>query len=212
MNKFNLINICGFLIVALLSACQSAPTRYDNRKTGSWSSKVLVKDKQNSRSYLLHLKLQADSDQNLRMDISTTLGQPVAALVLKGNNVRYILMESKRVYSGPSNTDSLKPILSAPIDPRWLINIFYERPFEDKSWQCMTEKDFVKECRNLPTGTVIKWSDRVGARRMIQVEHKRADLQIQVMSFSEKLDSPSSGAADIFEIKTPEGFREIKLK
>lgn len=199
-----------FCIIAVFSlvACQSMPTRFDTKARGAWTSKVLVKDKQNSRSYLLHLKLQADEQKNMRLDISTTLGQPVAALVLRGNNVRYILMESKRVYSGPSSIESLKPILSAPIDPRWLINVFYERAFEEKNWQCVIEKDFVKECRHLPTTTVIRWSERAGSRRMIQLEHKRADLQIQVMSFSEQLD----GRPDIFEIKTPEGFREIKLK
>lgn len=208
MNKLIAIKTLCLAAALFLTACQSSPTRYDNKAKGVWNSKVLVKDKLNSRSYLLLLKMQADDQQNMRLDISTTLGQPVAALVLKGNNVRYILMESKRVYSGPSNVESLKPILSAPIDPRWLLNIFYERPFADKSWQCVMEKDFVRECRHLPTTTLIKWSDRIGARRMIQLEHKRADLQIQVMSFSEKIDD----RADIFEIKTPEGFREIKLK
>lgn len=184
------------------------PTRYADKAKGVWSSKVLVKDKQNSRSYLLHLKFQADEKGNARVDISTTLGQPIAALVLKGNDVRYILIESKRVYYGPASTESLKPILSAPIDPRWLLNIFYEKPFEDKTWQCALENNFVKECRNLPTGTTVHWSERAGARRLIQLEHKRADLQIQVMTFSDKLDD----RPDIFEIKTPEGFREIKLK
>ena len=194
--------------MTVLVACQSAPTRFDNKPKGLWASKVLVKDKQNGRSYLLHLKLQADDQKNMRVDISTTLGQPVAALVLKGNNVRYILMESKRVYSGPASTESLKPILSAPIDPRWLMNIFYEKPFEEKSWQCAMEKDFLKDCRHLPTNTVVRWSERVAVRRMIHLEHKRADLQIQILSFTEKTDD----RADIFEIKTPEGFREIKLK
>ena len=205
-NLFSLI-IASFFLV-FLTACPSTPTRYAEKSRGVWSTKVLVKDKQSSRSYLLHLKFQADDQRNARVDISTTLGQPVAALVLKGNNVRYILMESKRVYYGPASTESLKPILSAPIDPRWLINIFYERPFEDKNWQCVLEKNFLKECRQLQTGTVVKWAERSGARRLIQLEHKRADLQIQVMSFSEKMED----RPDIFEIKTPEGFKEIKLK
>lgn len=194
--------------VAFLMGCQSTPTRYAEKAKGVWTTKVLVKDKQSSRSYLLHLKFQADENKNARVDISTTLGQPVAALVLKGNNVRYILIESKRVYYGPASTESLKPILSAPIDPRWLINIFYERPFEDKNWQCSMDKNFLKECRQLQTGTVVKWTERAGARRLIQLEHRRADLQIQVMSFSEKVDD----RPDTFEIKTPEGFKEIKLK
>ncbi len=204
---FSSTAVISFLLVFLVG-CQSAPTRYDEKSKGVWTTKVLVKDKESSRSYLLHLKFQTNDQKNARVDISTTLGQPVAALVLKGNNVRYILIESKRVYYGLASTESLKPILSAPIDPRWLVNIFYEKPFEDKNWQCIQEKNYLKECKQLQTGTVVKWTDRAGARRLIQLEHKRADLQIQVMSFSDKVDN----RPDIFEIKTPEGFKEIKLK
>lgn len=200
--------VTSLFLFAILTGCQSTPTRYDEKAKGIWTTKVLVKDKESSRSYLLLLKFQTDDQKNARVDISTTLGQPVAALVLKGNSVRYILMESKRVYYGPASTESLKPILSAPIDPRWLVNIFYEKAFEDKNWQCVQDKSFLKECRQLQTGTVVKWTDRAGARRLIQLEHKRADLQIQVMSFSDKVDN----TPNTFELKTPEGFREIKLK
>ena len=80
-----------FLVVATSLGCQVMPTDYTDYNEGQWSSKVLVKDKTKSKSFIVNVDLQAIKNKNLRMDVTAALGTPVAAFVLNGDSVEYLL-------------------------------------------------------------------------------------------------------------------------
>ena len=115
-----------FVSLIVLGGCQLMPTDYTTHNEGQWGSKVLVKDKVKSKSFIVNVDIQAIKDQKLRMDVTAALGTPVAALVMDDNEVKYILFKQKRFYEGQASSRALKPILSVPLNPRLLYNLLSE--------------------------------------------------------------------------------------
>lgn len=194
----------------MLSNCATvAPINYEKITEGRWSAKALVKDKEQSRTYIVNLDLNAVREKQLRMDVSAALGTTVAALVVNGKEVKYLLVEPKKYYFGKSRADVMRPILSVPFDPRWLHNILFEIPFAEKNWSCSRDpKGLLLECKDANTGVKITWSARNGQKKTVFLEHARANVQMNFSSFKPKVEE----RADLFELKAPQGFDRFNVR
>lgn len=189
-----------------VTGCQLMPTDYSEHSEGQWSSKVLVKDKVQSKSYIVNVDIQAVRDKKLRMDVTAALGMPVAALVLDDEEVKYILFRQKRYYEGQASERVLKPILSIPLNPRLLFNILFDVPIADKNWSCSKGKDgFLTECSSSSEGLKVTWKDRKGRKKAIFIEHEKAELQMNISSFKPR-------AEDVFTLKAPESFQKYRIR
>lgn len=194
------------LTVLFIVGCQTMPTDYTTQTEGQWGSKVLVKDKVKSKSFIVNVDIQAVKDKKLRLDVTAALGTPVAALVMNEDQVKYILFRQKRYYEGESSSRVLKPILSVPLDPRLLFNVLFDQPIENKNWSCTKdEKGFLANCESPSEGLKVTWKDRKGRKKAIFIEHEKAELQMNISSFTPKAD-------DVFSLKAPKSFTKYRIR
>lgn len=196
--------IFALFAALVLAGCQTAPVRYAEEKEGQWQAKALLRDKKAAKSVIVHLDVNAVRGEKLRMDVTAALGHPVASLVLNGDELTYVHMESKQYFKGPAGRQSLRSVLSIPLDPRLLHNIFFDIPIEEKSWSCARDKKgYLAECREAGGELVLQWRDRHGRRKLIHVEHPQAQIQIHVNEFRPKVEAN-------FELNPPKSFRAIR--
>jgi hypothetical protein len=192
-----------------LAGCASSPLRMTDVKEGNWKAKSLIKDKEQSRSYIVYLDFNAVRGEKSRMDVTNALGAGVAALVADNKEVRYVLIQSKRYYYGAPQSNVMQPILSVPFDPRWLQNILFDIPFTDKNWSCTTDSNgIVKNCSNSATNLKVAWGARQGDKKTISIEHPRALVQINIQSFKPKVEDRKN----LFVLEAPEGFQKLRVR
>lgn len=206
MRSLNLILAVCFI---LLAGCASKPMVMSNQDQGNWRARALIKDKELSRSFIVVLDFNAVRRKSTRLDVTSTLGQQVASLVVNDSTVNYHTADAKKFYTSAPRPEALRPILSIPLDPRWLQNILFEEPIPAKSWTCKSDKDgFLIECKDKATELTISWRDRKGVKRRIDLVHPKAEIQISFISFSPKISKPEK----LFTLDAPSGYQKIKLR
>jgi hypothetical protein len=198
------------IITALvLSACSSVPMKYADVKEAQWKAKALIKDNEQSRSYIVNLNFNMKRGEVTRMDVTTTLGTGVASVLVDNKEVRYVLFDSKRFYYGSPQPGVMRPILSIPFDPRWLQNILFDTAIPDKSWTCTSDSSGnLLECADSVSGVKITWSARNGSKKTILIEHTKASVQINVQSFKPKVEERKN----LFSLEAPEGFQKLRVR
>lgn len=195
-----------FVSMTVLLGCQTFPTKYSDYEEGQWEARALIKDKTQSKSYVVHLDIHARKNKQLRMDVTAALGTPVASLALNDEKVRYILFQQKQFFDGRVSERSLSPILSVPLDPRLLYHVLFDEPFADKVWSCSQDKKgFVEKCQNPKDSFVIQWKDRKGKKKSVVIQHPNAEIQINILSFKE-------GVSEVFDLKVPPTFQKLTAR
>jgi hypothetical protein len=197
------------LLVLGLIGCASAPKRTLNFTEGNWRAKALIKDKEQGRSYIVNLNFNVIKNQKARMDVTSALGTGIASLVVENQEVRYLLVDSKRYYYGSPRPDVMRPILSVPFDPRWIHNLLFETPIPDKSWSCTKESDgWLRECRDMVSGAVVSWANRQGDKKTVRIDHTKAFVQMNVQAFKPKVEDRKN----LFELEVPNGFQKLRIR
>jgi len=194
----------------LLSACATTPTvKLNSVNQGHWRAKALIKDKAQSRSYIVNITFNAVKHEQARMDVISTLGTGVASLVVEPKEVRYILFDSKRFYFGLPQVDVMRPILALPFDPRWLNNLLFEEPIQGKGWSCEKNAEgWLESCRDTVSSTKITWSARQGEKKTVLIEHPKASVQINVNSFKPKVEDRKN----LFVLEAPDGYQKLRVR
>lgn len=196
------------ILISLMSGCASKPKQLDNVNEGHWKAKALIKDLEQSRSYIVNLNLNAVRAERARMDVTSTLGTGVASLVVDGKEVRYVLFDSKKFYFGPAQADVMRPILAIPFDPRWLHNILFDQELNEKGWTCVKEDGFLKECKDSVNNLKVTWSARQGEKKTVLIEHAKASVQINVQSFQPKVEDRKN----LFVLEAPNGYQKLRVR
>lgn len=192
------------IILLVLAGCASKPVAYNQDKAeGQWEAKAQIKDMEKGSTNNLSLDVMALKDQALRMEISGTMGVHVASLLLRDSDIKYAVHTQKRFFSGPVSERSLKPLLKAEVDPRWLYGVFFDEPIE--GWNCNGQP--VEKCENTD-GTQIVWSDRNGEKKRITISNHKFQLQVLVKNFTTKVQSPDK----TFQLESPESYKRYKLQ
>ena len=192
-----------------LAACTTAPVKMNSISEGQWRAKALIKDKEQSHSYIVNLNFNALKDSMARMDVTSPLGTGVASLVLTPKEVRYVLLDAKRFYVGPPQPEAMRPILSMPFDPRWLLNLLFEEPILDKGWVCARDKDgLLESCRDQTSQTTITWTARRGEKKTVLIDHPKASVQINMQVFRPKVEERKN----LFSLEAPEGYQKLRVR
>ena len=196
-------------VVVWFTGCATAPMRMDKIQEGNWKAKALIRDKEQSRSYIVNLNMNMVRGTKTRMDVTSALNTGVASLICDDKEVRYVLFESKRFYFGKPQPGVMRPILSIPFDPRWLQNMLFHQPITDKSWSCTSaSNEIVQECTDGATGLKVSWSQRVGPNKTVTIEHSKATVQINVQSFKAKVEDRKN----LFTLEAPEGYQKLQVR
>jgi hypothetical protein len=178
-----------------------------NMQQGRWDSKVLIKDLKRQKSFIVYMHANAVFNENLRVDLLSTIGTQVASIVLVGKDLKYIVVPQKRYFAGESSAESLRAVTSIPLDARWFYNVLFDRPLEGPDWTCTKNSDgLVDKCQNSQLRLQIGWSDRTGPRKVVLIEHERGTLQINFQTFSPKLDE----RPNLFALTIPSDYTRLK--
>lgn len=205
-----MIKRAALVLSFLLAGCATGPAvKLDTVSQGNWRAKALVKDKDQGRSYIVNLNFNAQKHEQARMDVTSTLGTGVASLLVDPREVRYVLFDSKRFYFGTPQADVMRPILSIPFNPRWLMNLLFEEPIPDKGWACTKDGGGkLAECTDLNTNTKVTWSNRQGEKKTVLIDHPKASVQINVNSFKPKVEDRKN----LFVLEAPEGYQKLRVR
>jgi hypothetical protein len=196
-----------FLAFVFLS-CASAPHRFDQENSGRWKARTLIKDTAKKKSHILYAEILAQKPQNLRVDVTTSLGVHLARVTLNESNLSYILTRDKKYFSGEPTAKALAPVLSMPLDPKLLVSILFDTEPTNGEWQCQKDKkDFLESCKS-QDGVEVTWSDRQLERRTISVKVPSGLLQLELTGFQANVQS----TPETFEIKVPPNFRQIRIR
>ncbi len=201
--------LLALLVFLSFTGCKTTPKLYSDVSEGQWRAKALIKDLAESRSYVVNLNINLVKNQRARMDVTTGLGTGVASLVTDDKEVRYILVDKKRFYTGAAQPSAMRPILSIPFDPRWLNNILLEEPIVEKGWTCARDgSGFLSECHDSLSGLKVTWSDRHGDKKTVQLDHSKASVQIKVQSFKPKVEERKN----LFTLEAPAGYQKLRVR
>ncbi len=192
-----------------MAGCSSAPFRMSNVTEGNWTGRALVKDKEHSRSFIVVLDFNAVKNESIRVDVSSTLGQHLATFVLNGTEVSYYTSDSKRFYTGSPRPEALKPILTIPLDPRWLQNVLWDEPIVARNWSCTDGDDkLVAQCKEKTKDLTIAWANRKGSNKSVDISHPKGEIQINLHSFTPKVESREG----LFALEPPQGYQKVRLR
>ncbi len=198
-------NILLFFLSLIFVGCATQQiVPFDKTKSeGQWEAKAQVRNLQKGTSHNIDLEVMSFRNQALRIEVSGTLGVHLASFLMKGSEVKYAVHPQKKFYSGMVTESSLRPLLKADVDPRWLYSIFFDEPL--RGWQCQGNP--VEKCQR-SDGMKIVWSERQGEQKRVLIANNQFELQILVKNYLTKVQSPERA----FNLETPESYRRYKLQ
>lgn len=185
------------------------PKDLSKKDTGTFKSKVLVRDLRKNKSYVVNAKLQGHQPDRLRLDVTSPLGQHLFTLVSRGDQVEYIVVKEKKYVRTSADANALKEILPVPINPQRLLNVFFESPIQDKNWSCTEKSGQLQSCKELGSNLTIRWEKQPDGRRRVEIEYpKVTNIQINIYEYEEGY----SDKKNLFELPVPKNFRVIQKK
>lgn len=197
------------LVSLFLWSCQTKPIRYDDKKEGYWQSKVLIKDKRQNKSYIVHVDMNAVMGESLRLDVTNPIGGHLASLVLSDDEVKYLLLKQKKFFLGKPTPTALQPLISIPLDPVLLYNILFDKPIAQEGWACQKSADeFLSSCHSEKEQISMKFSDRVMDRKIVHIDHPKAHLQMNFVTYESQVQQKKN----LFSLDAPKDFQVIRLR
>ncbi len=209
MKLIKMMNLAAIAGILLITGCVSQSIKMDGVEEGHWRAKALIRDKEQSRSYIVNLNFNLLRGTRSRMDVTSALNTGVATLVTDDKEVRYVLFDSKRFYFGRPQADVMRPILAIPFDPRWIQNVLFDLPITEKSWSCTQDsKGIVMNCSDSVTGLKVSWAQRMGPKKTVTIDHPKASVQINVQTFKAKVEDRKN----LFTLEAPEGYQQLRVR
>ncbi len=207
--KFILLGIS--LISGFLTACQTfkkaeEPTVSPSSvKAGQWEAKAMIKSLETGEASVVSLDVLGQKPNPMRVEVTTSMGISLASILVKENEIEYLLPKQKKYYHGPLSESSLSPVLKIKIDPRILTAAFFEESFN--GWDCRADNGVMVAC-STPEGVQVKWNREDPASKRVSITSPTFDVQVQIKKFVEKTELPPAALV----LKVPTSYKTYKLK
>lgn len=206
-----------------LSGCPSAPTKSEAELQGLPSAEMntpqnlsgtLFVEREN-KGYKLKNDINIIGADAVRMDVTTSLDLPVAAILLTNEKIQYVLYREKRFYSGKPNPHALDPVFPLTIDADTLVKILREeKPPGDK---CEVENGYLSRCEGR-AGSLdynVAWSNRKGAgplagrasKMVLNLPSEKISLRFYFSDWQKNV----SNAQRFLSLEVPPGFKTISV-
>lgn len=196
------------ILSGFIASCAVQPKKISSEKPFSLISKVLVRDKQSSKSHNLNIDFRVDPDRALRMDVFTSLNYYLASFVLRDKELEYLLTQRKQYFIGESGPGALAPVLNIPLDPALLNDLVLDRVIQAEGWSCKKNKwKLPEECLNPSQSLKVRWSERNGRLKRIVISHSKAEVEIKITEVKTGLGPKKHP----FKLKIPSSFQKINL-
>lgn len=172
---------------------------------GQWSAKAMIKSHETGDASIVTIDILAQQPQPMRLDVTTTIGVALASIVIKDDQIEYIVPKQKKYYRGPVDPAALFPVLKIKVDPKLFSAALFEASFPD--WNCAGEGGVINNCQT-PEGVQIRWEREANVTKTVFINSSSYDVQIQVKSRNAKSQFPDGALA----LKIPESYKKYKLK
>ncbi len=174
---------------------------------GNFRTRTLVKDKKQSKSFIVNLNFNVERDKAIRMDATSPLNQHLASFLITPKNLTFFIVPEKTYYKGSSQPDAFARFMAVPLEPMWLENILFREPFEDKNWSCTKgASDKVVSCLNTGEKLNIEWGEDKSKKQTVKITHSQGEIQMNIHRIQPKVEAGVSLTA----LDIPKGFRQIK--
>lgn len=193
----------------LLASCKTAPKKPlpVGVKDGQWHAKALLQDKRQKKSFSLTLDFRALTPDKLRMEVTNSIGVYLATLVLRGEDIHYMLVREKRFMTGPAEPGVMKELVQMPLEPQDLIKVLFAQPL-GSAWKCQSPQNKGGFCEHNSTGAKIVWMDQTEDKRTIELAAPGLTLLLSLEEIKAKVEISDK----TFALAPPSGYEVIQLK
>jgi len=192
----------------LLVSCATTPQKFSEFHEGTWSGKVLVKDKKEDHNAIVNLSVRAVDNEDLRLDITSPTGTHLGSLLITGSDLEYLNVGERTLFKGKSDRSALQSILHVPLEATILYNIFFDHAPAGPRWTCSKDDNgYLKSCNDQKMGVAINWVHRDRDQRTIEIDHSSANLQMSISGFEPHVADKDKA----FALKVPSFFKVKKL-
>lgn len=206
------MRIKSFLYIVVVSlfalvGCQSAVKSARDAGEGHFRARTLIEDKKTSKSFIVNLVFNIKKEKALRLDATSPLNQHLASFLIEPEKLSYFIVPEKVYYQGPASGRALARFFPVPIEPMWLENILFRKPFADKSWTCdLNKSSQVSSCLNKGQRLEVTWSDHGGKKLIIKLSHPKGEVQMNFHRIQSKVEAGVS----LDTLSIPKGFRRVR--
>lgn len=192
-----------------LAGCQTAQM-YDSQKNmGQWEAKAQIKDLKNNKQHQVSLDFVGQWPQALRTDVTGPLGISLAAIVIRQNQVAYLLPREKKYYYGQISDANMQALFQIDFNPKYLLNICFDRVLDEAGWNCnIDSKGRPEQCQRSSDKLTIVWKEREGEQKRVLIYRPDFEVQILFKKYKPLVQVPEQ----VFALKPPDDFTRYKLQ
>ncbi len=208
------MNITAKILImmsVLITSCQSlkkeAPVILTpgTPQIGQWEAKAMIKSLETGEASVVSLDVIGQKPNPMRMEVTTSLGIALASIVMKSDEVEYLVPKQKKYYHGPVSESALMPVLKIKVDPKVISAAFFEDSYPN--WDCKADNGILSVCQT-PEGVQLKWDREDPGSKRISISSSKFDVQVQIKKYTSKTEFPVSA----LELKVPDSYKQYKLK
>lgn len=198
----------ALLCVALLSSCATTPKKElpVGHRESQWHGSFSIKDKETNKSNSLVIDALAREPSELRLEITTQLGIPIASIAINHSRIQALLPQQKKYIEAPANAESMGRIARMAIEPQVLIDIFFDNNLaQRRGWSCDNAQE--QRCAHAQSQASVTWSKREGNPRQFEIDSPRADGHFSIKELSTKVEFDQQ----TFKLNPPASYSTEKL-
>jgi hypothetical protein len=192
-----------------LSSCATAPLpkgEREGQREKQWHGSFAIKDKQNNKSNNLVMDALSREPNQLRLEITTQLGIPIASIVMNNNRLQALLPQQKRFIDAPATAQAMGKIARVPIEPAVLMDLLFDTGLnERKGWSCDNNSE--QRCVHAASSASVVWRKREGSPRQFLLDSPRAEGNFSIREVTTKVEFNES----TFNLNPPASYKFEKL-
>ncbi len=148
----------------------------------------------------------AKEPHQLRLEITTQLGIPVASIVIDKDRMQALIPQQKRFIDAPATAQAMGKIARLPIEPAILMDLLFDNGLnERKGWACDTNSE--QRCVHAATSASVVWRKREGDPRQFLLDSPRAEGNFSIREVKTKVEFGGS----TFKLTPPASYKTEKL-
>jgi hypothetical protein len=165
----------------------------------------MIKSLETGEASIVTLDVVAQKPNPMRVEVTSTLGMALASILIRENDIEYIVPKQKRYFSGPISETALQPVLKIKVDPKLLSAALFEQNYPN--WECQATDGILQSC-STPEGAKVAWEREAQGTKRVTILAPQFEVQIQVKKYSTRATMPDSALV----LKVPESYKRYKLK
>lgn len=144
----------------------------------------------------------AREPNDLRLEITTQLGIPIASIVIENDRMQALLPQQKKFIDAPATAKSLGQIAHMPIRPQVLVDLLFGNDLsQSKGWSCDTATE--QTCTHSATNATVVWMKKDGDPRQFSIDSPRASGNFSIHQLRTKVEFDNQ----TFKLTPPKNYK-----